>query len=334
MSLTNIIKTYWTKYLQIGVYEGQEDYLKRQIFLSNRYTSFVSSIALGFLVYNLVSQNYNRVVGNILEVLIVQSVPLMNHLRWSRVSRYVLCLTPLLATVLSRIGQTSFGYLEYGIMSYVGLFSSIAPLVFFNYSKEKKSFWTLALINLVFLGGYNFYLKFLSGESMDTFWTHPYTLLKVPELLLWLGIVVGVMIFKSVVEKAEEKERMARMQLEKANDEVNHLMNQLNKQNKLLKNHNKEIEETNTVLEEKVQERTKVLEERNAQLYDYAFMNSHLLRAPISKLQGLITLLNSDVNEIQKAQIFAYVEESVKELDKVVFEINDKVKDNNERSTG
>ena len=313
MNLKNRLKYWLESYLHSGVTEDQEPYLKRQIYLSNKYTSFVTIMALLFLVFNLYSGNFNRVFYNVIEVIIVQSVPLINKLKWSKLSRIILCLTPLFATILSRIGETSFDYVQYGILSYVALICSFSPLVFFNYNKEKIIFWTLAILMLMFLMSYNFLLAYLSNESFASVWDQPYMKFKVPELLLWLAMMVGVMIFKSVGEKAEEKERLSNIQLKKANIDITRLV--------------EKVEESNSKLEEKVKERTKTLEERNSQLIDYAFMNSHLLRAPVSKIQGLLNLLNTEIPGEEKNKIIGFLNSSVEELDKVVLEINEKVKE-------
>lgn len=50
----------------------------------------------------------------------------------------------------------------------------------------------------------------------------------------------------------------------------------------------------NELLEQRVKERTAELQSRNEQLTEYAFINSHLLRSPVSKILGLINLLEVD----------------------------------------
>ena len=321
------IRILWNQYNNIGVDVSQPAFLQRNIFLSNRYTLFISFIAISFLIFNILTGNYNRVIGNIVEVLIVQSVPMMNKLNWNRFSRIILCITPLLATLLSRLSQTSFEYFEYGIMSYVGLFSSIAPLIFFNYNHEKKVFWFLAMLNFTFLFTYNYFLGYLSGLSWNEMLNHPYSLLKAPEMLLWCAIVIGVMIFKSVGEKSEEKERLAKEKLVLANLDIQALVNRVNHQNVLLKKQNSEIEDANALLERKVKERTLSLQDKNKKLVEYTFMNSHLLRAPVSKIQGLLNLIEATSDVEQKSQALSYLRVSVEELDKVVFDINETVKE-------
>jgi cell division protein FtsB len=61
-----------------------------------------------------------------------------------------------------------------------------------------------------------------------------------------------------------------------------------------LRQQSKEIARMNEMLEQRVKERTAELQNRNEQLTEYAFINSHLLRSPVSKIMGLINLLEVD----------------------------------------
>jgi GAF domain-containing protein len=54
---------------------------------------------------------------------------------------------------------------------------------------------------------------------------------------------------------------------------------------------NRALKGSNETLEEHVQERTRKLEEQNAQLTEYAFINSHLLRAPLARILGVASII-------------------------------------------
>jgi len=87
-------------------------------------------------------------------------------------------------------------------------------------------------------------------------------------------------------------------------------------------NHSKEIENLNESLERRVRERTEELEIQNKQLAEYAFINSHLLRGPLSRILGLINLIEHDPD--QKAEkLVELLKISSKELDNVVQKITD-----------
>jgi signal transduction histidine kinase len=81
---------------------------------------------------------------------------------------------------------------------------------------------------------------------------------------------------------------------------------------------NDTIEHLNQDLEAKVEKRTKLLKEQNEKLREYAFINSHVLRAPVSRILGLVNLLiKADMPSTDK-EIIYHLEESSKELDTII----------------
>lgn len=86
---------------------------------------------------------------------------------------------------------------------------------------------------------------------------------------------------------------------------------------------NEELNTINEMLEQKVSERTKVLEERNAQLTEYAFINSHLLRAPLSQILGLSNLLTHEDLNVKHKEIVDALAKSTTELDQIIRKISD-----------
>lgn len=86
---------------------------------------------------------------------------------------------------------------------------------------------------------------------------------------------------------------------------------------------NKELKSINEMLEEKVKERTNILEERNTQLTEYAFINSHLLRAPLSQIQGLSHLLTRENLNVKDRNLVVALSKSADELDKIIKKISD-----------
>lgn len=92
-------------------------------------------------------------------------------------------------------------------------------------------------------------------------------------------------------------------------------------QNEELRMQSEEIITTNERLESMVQERTRQLREQNEKLSEYAFINSHELRAPICRIIGLLTLLKfTDQKEHQN--ILRLLHETGIELDQISKNIN------------
>lgn len=89
---------------------------------------------------------------------------------------------------------------------------------------------------------------------------------------------------------------------------------------KKLRQQTREIARMNESLEQRVKERTEALETQNKKLTEYAFINSHVLRSPVSKIMGLVNLMEVDKSSDPK-EIMAYLKKSCMELDTVVNKI-------------
>lgn len=72
------------------------------------------------------------------------------------------------------------------------------------------------------------------------------------------------------------------------------------------------------------------IEEQNKKLREIAWIQSHVVRAPLSRIMGLIDLFTNHENEdVDKHTILNYILISAKELDEIVKSISDKVYDDN-----
>jgi len=95
------------------------------------------------------------------------------------------------------------------------------------------------------------------------------------------------------------------------------------KNNKLLANTNEEIKRFNEHLEQKVEDRTKTLTVKNRQLERFVFYHSHIVRAPISRITGLLYLIKKDPEdspystEIYLQMISESIDDIQKRLDEV-----------------
>lgn len=75
-------------------------------------------------------------------------------------------------------------------------------------------------------------------------------------------------------------------------------------------------------------ERTKVLENKNAQLTEYAFINSHLLRAPVARVLGLANILKLESTKLDSKELIDRFIHACNELDSVVKIINEVLSEN------
>jgi signal transduction histidine kinase len=90
-------------------------------------------------------------------------------------------------------------------------------------------------------------------------------------------------------------------------------------------------ENTHLVLAMDVTERQNyihAIEEKNKHLQDIAWIQSHVVRAPLARIMGLIELFKSyDVNEIDKNNLLDNIAISAKELDGIIRGISDKTEE-------
>lgn len=79
------------------------------------------------------------------------------------------------------------------------------------------------------------------------------------------------------------------------------------------------------VLEERVRARTAELELQRDQLAEYAFINAHLLRQPLTQVMGLITIIQAAETEEERRGYLKLLEQASQKLDGVIHEIRDVV---------
>jgi hypothetical protein len=98
----------------------------------------------------------------------------------------------------------------------------------------------------------------------------------------------------------------------------------ISEQNLKLTMQRDEINQLNQSLEERIRARTEELLKKNRQLAEYMFINSHLLRAPLARILGLIELMQREIESTgNHAEYLHKMKTSGEELDSVVRKIND-----------
>lgn len=100
---------------------------------------------------------------------------------------------------------------------------------------------------------------------------------------------------------------------------------------KHIKEQSRKIVHMNEVLEDRVKQRTEELETQNKRLSEYAFINSHLLRGPLSRILGLINLLDHD-SALKDSELIEPLRTSGNELDQIVRKITEALNDGNHLS--
>lgn len=85
---------------------------------------------------------------------------------------------------------------------------------------------------------------------------------------------------------------------------------------------NEELTIMNESLEVTVQNRTSALEKQNKQLSEYAFINSHMLRAPLSRILGLTYILSKEKLNIKDSKLLNALTVASEDLDSIVRKIS------------
>lgn len=101
--------------------------------------------------------------------------------------------------------------------------------------------------------------------------------------------------------------------------QLQHLAGMLEEQNQKLRVRQEETLSINENMESIVEERVRGIEEKNRQLEEYAFINAHLLRAPLCRILGIIDLMEKE----QSGDNLAVVKEKAKAIDHIIRRIND-----------
>lgn len=76
-----------------------------------------------------------------------------------------------------------------------------------------------------------------------------------------------------------------------------------------------ELKQCQTALEAMIIEQATALEERNRQLADFAFLNSHKMRGPLARILGLVDVLKLADSRDQEVECLRFIVQSAEELD-------------------
>lgn len=143
-----------------------------------------------------------------------------------------------------------------------------------------------------------------------------------PDWMLAMNILVRVMLAVNIVIALRNAYSSEHNKVTKLLEEVNHLNVDITAQNEELKSMQEELRSNNEKLESLVRERTQKLELQNETLIMYAYLNSHMFRGPVCRIQGILNLLDIEKDERIKQELQSYLSYEVQEIDKVIKDIS------------
>lgn len=84
----------------------------------------------------------------------------------------------------------------------------------------------------------------------------------------------------------------------------------------------KQYEESLLELNNKLIKYSEQVEVQNKQLRDIAWTQSHIVRAPVARILGLVDLMRGELlDETEKGEMLGHIESSTMELDDIIKEI-------------
>ena len=212
-------------------------------------------------------------------------------------------------------------------------FKNIKPIINQTNSKQQKA-----------LNGHYFnhiWGKIVNGESqtinldfkigekttyLATTFAPLFDLNNKPDKVLAIGQDITELVNKSEsIDTINEELKELIFEVRQQNELLNFQQKEIYDKSEELSKQKEEIQTINESLELRVQERTSILEAKNKQLTEYAFINSHVLRSPISTMLGLINLIDYSAIPKEDQKIYEHIKETGKILDNVVFKINNAI---------
>ena len=140
--------------------------------------------------------------------------------------------------------------------------------------------------------------------------------------VFWMITFAIVFIINYIQEKNKQALKSSNFELSNLKQQIEQKNEELNAQNKRINKINAKLQKLNENLESRIAERTSDLEQKNAQLTEYAFINSHLLRAPVARVRGLLGLLDKTSDQQKRKEILDHLKQAGIDLDEVVNQIS------------
>lgn len=138
-------------------------------------------------------------------------------------------------------------------------------------------------------------------------------------ILLLILITLSVLLYRQVKRQVK-----THLLLKMKNEEINI------QRDKLLLNANK-LKELNENLEKTVKERTGIILKKNEKLKEFAYMNAHNVRGPLSNILGLTYLLKKLKLEEEQKELVSHLKTSAEKLDNEFHQLRTHM-ENEERS--
>jgi hypothetical protein len=275
--------------------------------LERRILQFGLSLAVAYQAYQLVNGiisaastvGLNTVIAIFFLTLLILSMRLVN-VTWLAFTLHIVMLPVLV-----------YFWAEFG-----GLAGTVPMVMFVYVSLIISTLHGLMLAAVLSL----YFISFILLSAFPGITGFPaFDVLKVNHLQLSIDFFAVALIITVYLIYIKDRLITYRARISHRHQQLRHLSFTLQEQNESLIHKQEETLSINENLENIVDERIKGIEEKNRELAEYAFINAHLLRAPICSLLGIINLMEIEGSD---AQIMK-VKEKAMHIDRIVKRIND-----------
>ena len=271
----------------------------------------------------------NPTIGSLIPIFIIALAILclgLNSIHYYLTSRILFMVVwTFLVSVLNFLiqGPNPVSYFTHPLYLIAG---SPAIHLLFSYQKERFAlFFFLSISLLLTIFSVDFLRAFDHSPQPGMPLVTSVVFMRMIFVMLWLfvNILMAYVLkinwdFYAALQEQKELVGQHRFLLQQRNDE-------LREANTELIHLNKQVRQMNEFLEKSVMDRTRELTDRNKVLSDYAFMNAHLLRSPVSRIKGLINLFRITSDPEEKKKVEGILMESAEDLDQVVHSISQKL---------
>lgn len=237
---------------------------------------------------------------------------LLNHIRWFFAARLIFFLSWTVFITAFPVWRPATVY-SYFLHPIFGIVSSTMVLLMFSFRKEKAVYLMFLIFSMVIT---IFSFDFVSWFDQEG--VNKIILTYTTSFRLHIYPFFFTVFFNLVL-----------IYVSRINGKFFDLQQQQHEtivfQNKQLSEARLKLELTNNELEARVRERTMELLEQNTRLTEYAFFHAHVLRAPVSRIRGLLNLMNLPIDSEEQKKVREMMSQTVHELDDTIRVMNQKL---------
>lgn len=307
-----------SKLLRLGVREEMDHEFRRVTMLSNVVYLLIFGIVTIYLFVNLnryLSAEPTRDLERLVPIgLVVVSVVglVLNYYGLHLLSKGLFLVTWIFFTIILlpiQRGATESAFITVGIYAVV---ASVMVQILFSWRRERIAYISLVILTWLIIFFYVDYLQYFRQPGDQN-------VLYEAGFSRWRLLVVFIAVFfnGAVVY-------MLRVNNELTESLVKH-NETIETQNEQLAAQREKLVALTMQLREKVDSTHEQLSEQNLKLTEYTYFNSHILRAPVSRIRGLINLLTIKLSQEEENEVRHRLAKSMEELDDAIKEITQKL---------